>query len=1129
MKKLFLFLFVLVVAVAVKAGEVTESQALQKAQQFLSWKQFQGTGTARKVKGAAQTATANSFYVFNVEDDGGFVIVSGDDRTKEILGYALSGHLDMNDLPDNLRWWLDYYASAISSLDKKYSPTKTITKSIKKEISPLIKTQWHQKSPYNDQCVINGTQCLTGCVATAMAQVMNYWQWPESTDGVPSYTFNSQMVDALPATTFNWTDMTDDDMAKLCRYCGQSVEMEYGEDASSARSASIPYAAVNYFGYDPGAHVAFRNSFRPADWEELIYNELAEERPVVYDGHSTTGYGHSFICDGYKNGLFHVNWGWGGYKDSYFVLTIMDSFGSGNVDETYSESQMAVIGLQKPNGGSADFPLLSVDELMTKPTGEVTRESSENDFPSINVSWKASISVNSSTNVQLFVALYKGEEKISDLVQYDDMLLIPNVYYSHVLDIQFGSGLSDGTYRIVLYYTDGSGIHYPQGFDYRYIEAVIEGNTMTLTNYPVESDGYTVGDQFTYETDEGNFNCRVTSISPKTVEITGAEMSSSSTVVRVPGVINGYKVNGIGQSAFYSQEEVTELYLPASIEYITNADDADFPTFWNMRRLQKIVVDEANPYFDSRNNCNAIIEKANGQLHRGCKNTVIPDDVKIIGPAAFSHDNGFTVGTLPDGITKIAPWAFYATNADVDIILPQSLETLGNYAMSKISPVRVVFPEHTTYIGKNAFNDDAGVNLVNNGTFTILNLPKDIVTMADGAFSHCPWLRSICSPSTTPPAIDESVFMAQRYSSSGYVNWEIEYERPVLYVPAEALESYKSTSSWSKFKKVSTISDKGDVNGDHAVNDSDVSDLAEYLVSKSDKLPCQGGDLDKDGWVDVHDIYNLTELLRGNATMPYAEGKVTVTNPVMELENSTTITPKKPGKVNVFLNNADFDATALNWAVTFPDGIEPVKQSDGHYVTMTDRMADNFVLYDYVKDNVLQVLAYRKDNHVIESLPTSSYIADGDIEVKYVSSKSPVMSFLVRIKDGADPVVDEYGYIQNTIDFVIDSENDGNDGIDNLVTGRERRGNLTIDDTGKAWVTHGAYCYVKIGEDVTIPGDVNCDGELNSQDIVDVVNHMMGLPASTGVFDETAADLNNDNVVDVADIVILVNMLMNTY
>jgi hypothetical protein len=179
------------------------------------------------------------YYVFNADGNGGFVIVSGDDRTKPILGYSKTGTFNENALPENVKWWLDYYAKAISSLG--YSPAVAqpdgVATTERSEIEPLVETQWDQGAPYNDMCVFDDLgRCLTGCVATAMAQVVNYYKYPDSLPEIDAYTaiWSKNEFDALPATTLNWRDMTDEDIAKLCRYCGQSVEMDYGQDASRA-------------------------------------------------------------------------------------------------------------------------------------------------------------------------------------------------------------------------------------------------------------------------------------------------------------------------------------------------------------------------------------------------------------------------------------------------------------------------------------------------------------------------------------------------------------------------------------------------------------------------------------------------------------------------------------------------------------------------------------------------------------------------------------------------------------------------------------------------------------------------------------------------------------------------------
>ena len=554
-----LLLLTLLIPVFSYAGKVTEQQALLKAQQFLEGKSFRLPEKARKIKSLGQSCDSMGFYVFNVEENGGFVIVSGDDRTKDILGYAESGHLDLNNLPDHISWWLNTYTKAISSLSNNNSVQQTIKKESKAEILPLIKTQWAQDSPYSDQCIINGTQCATGCAATAMAQVMNYWKWPTSVEAMNGYTVGSQTVDALPKTLFNWKDMTDADKAKLCRYCGQSINMEYGALESAASSVIIPVALVKTFGYDAGTHTVYREGYPPADWEGLIYRELYASRPVIYCGSSPTNYAHAFICDGYKDGLYHINWGWGGLHDTYFVLTVLDAYGENNLSHTFSENQFAIIGIQKPNGGSTEgYPPLTMTKMEVQSNLTVTRESIVYTFKGVVLNWELSNSLIDDMNAQIIIALYHGDELIRKIVTHPLTTINPGLYLNQMIAINFGTRVSDGTYQLKIVYADENGtIHFPQGHDYRYVKAVIRDNTMTLKNYPrpdgeddpEEPISYAYGEQFDWKTNEGIITLEVTSTSPKTVKIVKGSTSLSGDV-NIPESIKDYQVTEISDFAF---------------------------------------------------------------------------------------------------------------------------------------------------------------------------------------------------------------------------------------------------------------------------------------------------------------------------------------------------------------------------------------------------------------------------------------------------------------------------------------------------------------------------------------------------------------------------------------------------
>ena len=362
MKRLFLLTLVALVSLGMMAGEVTEQQALQKAREFLNGKQLTKSATRRAGQKAGER---QAFYVFNAQDNGGFVIVSADDRTEEILGYADQGHLDLNNMPDNLKAWLQGYQETILSLPEG-STTRRAPAHNWEEVPVLIQSRWGQNEPYNWQCPKDGDgrQCITGCVATAMAQVMYYHRWPEATTKpIPAYATGELKLfcQELPPVVFDWDHMQDTypysgsgktegtAVATLMRYCGQALQMNYGPWSSSAYTSDIPRLLYSYFGYSATGQYVNRSNYTTAEWEQLVYDELKAQRPVIYDGRNSSG-GHAFICDGYKDGKFHFNWGWDGSSDGYFTISMVS-------DIEYNAYQSAGIGI-KPDQGEAVLPVL---------------------------------------------------------------------------------------------------------------------------------------------------------------------------------------------------------------------------------------------------------------------------------------------------------------------------------------------------------------------------------------------------------------------------------------------------------------------------------------------------------------------------------------------------------------------------------------------------------------------------------------------------------------------------------------------------------------------------------------------------------------------------------------------------
>lgn len=309
---------------------------------------------------------APALYVISRGENQGFLVVSADDIAAPLLGYSDEA-VDFNNLPDNFKWWLSQYQAEISDAAAAGAETYTATTPARAAIAPKCTTKWNQDAPYNDLCPkVGSTATFSGCVATAMAQVINYHDYPEKGTGSYSYSWNGRRLTFDYAnTTFQWDLMLDDysgnkgtaeqrnAVATLMYACGVGVNMNYGTDASGAVSARVPNALREYFGFDKGAHTEDRNVYSSEEWADLVYDQIDQNGPVYYSGRGESG-GHAFVCDGYKDGYFHFNWGWGGMSDGYFRLNGLTpgSQGIGGNSDGFNTGQSIIAGVCKPKAGS---------------------------------------------------------------------------------------------------------------------------------------------------------------------------------------------------------------------------------------------------------------------------------------------------------------------------------------------------------------------------------------------------------------------------------------------------------------------------------------------------------------------------------------------------------------------------------------------------------------------------------------------------------------------------------------------------------------------------------------------------------------------------------------------------------
>lgn len=319
----------------------------------------------------AETAAGTpAAYVFTTRADG-FLVVSADDEVTALLGYGTAAETGTT-LPPQLKWWLDGYAAQIAEARTCRYVSIPRKAASRQAIAPMVATRWNQDAPFNDQCPeINGARAVTGCVATALAQVMKYHEWPAAGTGSVSYTDSYGNSYSMDFGTFDWTDMIDSytytgttpdfttaqgsAVAYLMKSCGYGVKMNYSASESGAVTANAVSALTDYFGYDKGLYAANRNFYGLDEWEQMVYDNLTEVGPVLYAGSNYDGTeGHAFVCDGYStDGYFHFNWGWGGAYDGYFKLTALQPQGvgiGGGSGLGFNFNQEAILGIQKPTG-----------------------------------------------------------------------------------------------------------------------------------------------------------------------------------------------------------------------------------------------------------------------------------------------------------------------------------------------------------------------------------------------------------------------------------------------------------------------------------------------------------------------------------------------------------------------------------------------------------------------------------------------------------------------------------------------------------------------------------------------------------------------------------------------------------
>ena len=396
MKKSIMFFAVLLATLVAVAKPVTKEEALRVAQTYLAARGMHNTAALVDV---SDQTPYRLIYTF-VAPDGGFALVSADDCVRPILGYSPTSRYEYKDVPEHIASWLaDYEKEIVWCQSHQTAPNAVVAAEwamltngemppmpLTTAVGQLLTTRWNQAPYYNIMCPVDERSWsgypYAGCVATAMSQVMKYWNYPET--GFSSNSYEHTTADDTSygvisadfgATTYQWTSMPDtlnwqttgaEDtaVATLMFHCGVAVNMHYGINGSGAQTVnygdaygkSAENALRYYFKYSSSLHSIYRESFTLDEWNSRLRAEIDASRPILYSGSDVSG-GHAFVLDGYNDdSYFHVNWGWGGSCDGYYPIGGLNPSTSGyggNSTSNYNNNNKAIVGIQpNPNWGN---------------------------------------------------------------------------------------------------------------------------------------------------------------------------------------------------------------------------------------------------------------------------------------------------------------------------------------------------------------------------------------------------------------------------------------------------------------------------------------------------------------------------------------------------------------------------------------------------------------------------------------------------------------------------------------------------------------------------------------------------------------------------------------------------------
>lgn len=786
MKRLYLLslLIMLFVSTSALASPRTFSQAKAIAERkaaLLGIKIDKKAAAKAPSMNGGTTTAVSPYYVFPFGENKGFAIVSGDDDMPEIVGYADHGTYDANNMPAAMAAFLNNYRATIEAMKQgNASAIKNIAeaKALRANntrattaVSPLLgDIKWNQSEPYNNMCPkYDGTNLsATECVATAMAQVMMYWKYPKELKAdineYETYTHKLQVAGESKGQKYDWDNMLPtytnnnytqtqaDAVAKLMLHCGKAVEMDYGEESGANVT---PGRLAKYFGYDSDLMLdLMRSCFTLAEWTAIIDKELQAKRPILYSGRTTNG-GHQFVCDGSDgNGLYHINWGWGGYQDGYFDITILNpgqgGIGAGNVTDGYNRGCDMIIGIQ-PDNGKVDEPLADVPALRIQhfsnnnlTTGidltKATRTNINEDFTiTINEWWANPYTTNINCIVGYGISDGKGGYELISKTENINMDGIKdNGRYSLCgSTITINNRFSpNGTYTIYGIYSTDNGKIWKKCAYYNMRPYVVKSTATTLTLVKTQLTAEITSKETQYSGVEGTFELSITNNGDD--EFIGLINAYTSSTATCPDDAIAQPYMTIPAHSTVTREiGITPTTVGDMYVWIEDGESGEM-----LLNAKKFNVEQST---EPSYTIVSVTTNATPGVYETEKAYINTNKVKV--PRVDDEKAEFTFGIRNNGGTGVLKYVIWAWN----------IET-GSMKASRYYTKKMQGNGNITYLSESFTPEFTGTNL------------------------FCPWIQIVDSNNqytNIPTSLPEYFIPCIEIEESGY-NWK--GERPLVYI-----------------------------------------------------------------------------------------------------------------------------------------------------------------------------------------------------------------------------------------------------------------------------------------------------------------------------------------------------------